>query len=252
MKISIITPSLNQGEFIEKTIKSILSQDYPFLEYIIIDGGSTDNTHDILRKYNGKIKWISEKDSGPPEAINKGLRMASGDIIGLMNGDDIYEPDCLKAVSGFFNKFPDCQWLTGDYFIIDENDNKIQSFVVLYKRLLRLYPSFDMLCFANFIVYPGTFFRKKIVSETGFFDESLFYANDYDYWLRIIQKYPLYVINKPLSSFRIHKKSIGGHLYEKQFREAFEVVKKYNKNRLLLLMHKLHAGIANMVYHLIK
>ena len=104
LKLSIITPSFNQGVFIKETIDSILSQGYAQLEYIVVDGGSTDNTVEILKSYGDKIKWVSEKDNGQADAINKGLKMATGDIVAFINSDDYYLPNALHAVNDFFSE----------------------------------------------------------------------------------------------------------------------------------------------------
>jgi len=132
-KISIITPSFNQGKFIKKTIDSVLSQNYPDLEYVVIDGGSTDNTVKILKSYGNKIKWISEKDKGQADAINKGLKIINGEIIAFINSDDYYLPDTFKKIVDFFKQNITCNVVTGDYLIINENGKPIQSFVGFYK-----------------------------------------------------------------------------------------------------------------------
>ena len=121
MKISIITPSYNQAQFIERTILSVLNQDYKDIEYIIMDGGSTDGTVEILKKYSDHIIWKSEKDNGQSDAINKGLKMATGDIVAYLNSDDTYQPGAFKEVATFFEKNPDKKWVYGKCLIINEN-----------------------------------------------------------------------------------------------------------------------------------
>ena len=112
-RISVVTPSYNQGNFVEETIQSVLDQGYPNLEYIVMDGGSTDGTLDILRKYEKRLVWKSERDRGQSDALNKGFRMASGDIFSFINSDDVYEPGALHKVGRFFVDHPQASWLTG-------------------------------------------------------------------------------------------------------------------------------------------
>lgn len=252
MKISIITPSFNQGQFIEETIKSVLHQNYPDLEYIVIDGGSTDNTIGILKKYRNKIRWISEKDEGQTDAINKGIRMATGDIIAYINSDDYYSEGALENVARFFTNTPGAKWVTGDYFIINEKGKKIQSYIRSYKKLLRRLPFYPMLSFANFIAQPSTFLKKEVINRVGLFNKSLHYAMDYEYWLRVLRNYPLCVLNEPLSSFRIHKLSKGGSQFKKQLEEEYRVIKKFNKNIILLWFHYIHNKIVECFYNVIK
>lgn len=251
-KITIITPSFNQGKFIEQTINSVLGQEYPNLEYIVIDGGSTDNTVSILKKYGKKIKWVSEKDKGQSDAINKGLKMATGDIVAWLNSDDYYLPGTLKRVAGYFASHPQAMWLSGDYQVIDEKGKDIHGFVVSYKRFLRRFSSFGMLSFANYIIQPSTFWRKEAMEEVGLINEGYRYCMDYDFWLRLMKKYPLHNIPDPLSAFRIHGESKGGSQYKKQFKEELDVTRANNPLRILNLLHKFHNILIKFAYDYIK
>jgi glycosyltransferase involved in cell wall biosynthesis len=255
-KISIITPSFNQASFIEETIQSVLNQNYPNLEYIIKDAGSTDGTLDIVKKYTKKypktVKLITKKDNGQSDGINQGIRESTGDIIGYLNSDDVYFPNTLEIVAKRFLKNGSTKWVTGDYVIIDDKGNKIQSFVAFYKGFFRKKPSFLTLSLLNFIVQPSTFWRRSLIKEFGFFDRSLHYCMDYDFWLRIIKKYKPDVVNEKLSLFRIHKKSKGGSQYRKQFVEEHDVLKRYTSDFLLILLHKIHSKAIIFVYSLIK
>lgn len=251
-KISIITPSLNQGKFIEQTIKSVLSQKYPNLEYIIVDGGSTDSTLRILRKYSKQIKWTSEKDKGQADAINKGMRMAKGDIIAYINSDDYYLPNTFSAVADFFNRNKDAKWLTGDYIIVDEKGKKIQPSVTLYKKLLRFLGGKNILSIVNYIAQPSTFWKRSVVSDVGFFNDSLKYVFDYDYWMRIIRQYPLFRVTSHLSAFRIHSQAKGSLSFDKQFDEELKVLRTNTKNKLLIGLHLIHNSLIVQTYKLIK
>lgn len=133
-KITIITPSLNQAFFIEETIQSVFSQGYPYLEYLVIDGGSTDGTIDILKKYEGRLSWISGPDSGQTNAINKGLRLATGEVVAFLNSDDLYEPGALLTVGEFFASRPEAVWLTGMCINIDQSGKEIRQRTRLYKN----------------------------------------------------------------------------------------------------------------------
>jgi len=251
-RISIITPSFNQGRFIKQTIDSILNQNYPNLEYWVVDGGSTDDTVDILKSYGKKINWVSEKDKGQTDAINKGLKRITGDIVAYLNSDDMYLPNTLHTVAEYFMNHADAQWLTGDYFIIDADGKKIQSYVAAYKTMLRRNPTFARLCIANFINQPSTFWSRTLIDEIGFLDEHLRYVMDFDYWMRIIQKYPLHVLPRHLSFFRIHDESKGGSQYGHQFAEEHETVKRYTGNGMLRFFHLIHASLIILAYKFIK
>lgn len=176
--ISIVTPSYNQGKFIERTIHSVINQRIHGVEYIVADGGSTDETLTVLKKYDQDIRWLSEKDNGQAHAVNKGFKMASGEIIGWLNSDDVYYPGCLKKVLNYFAEHPDVDVIYGRSYQIDENGDVIE-----------LYPTeswdIDRLKLHCFISQPATFIRRRVLKHHGLLDESLNFCMDYEYWLRL-------------------------------------------------------------------
>lgn len=251
-KFSIIIPSYNQGQFIAQTIDSILSQSYKNVEILVIDGGSTDQTIDILKTYDDKIFWRSEKDRGQTHAINKGLALAKGEIIAYLNSDDYYLEGALEQVANVFESNEDILWLTGDYLIVDEKGNTIQSLIGTYKRIFRNQISFNMLSILNPINQPSTFLSKKLIDRVGVFNEDLRYTMDYEYWLRAIKLQNPVVVKENLSAFRIHTNSKGGSQYKKQFQEELIVAKKYQNNSALISLHVLHNQLIRFVYNVLK
>ncbi|HXK52461.1 glycosyltransferase [Candidatus Nomurabacteria bacterium] len=251
-KISIITPSYNQGRFIKETIESVLSQNYPNLEYIVVDGASTDSTLDILRGYGERILWVSEKDNGQTEAINKGIAKSTGDIVAYLNSDDLLLPGSLFLVAQIFLDNPKIMWLSGDGWIINANGKKIQLEIKLFKNMLRLFPVMTVLAIANYIIQPSTFWRRTLHDDIGFFNEDLNYVMDFDFWMRAIKKYPLKVVYKNLSSFRIHDSSKCGTAFEKVFREQQEIVYKHTSNFFIRKLSDLHYMLARFFYKLLK
>ncbi len=251
-KITIITPSFNQGKFIRETIESVLSQNYPNLEYWVIDGGSTDDTCAILKSFGKKIKWISEKDRGQTDALNKGLKRSTGEIIAYLNSDDVYLPNTLFTVAEYFMAHQNAQWLTGDYFIIDTVGKKIQSYVATYKTVFREHLTLPLLLILNPIIQPSTFWRKSVQDKIGFFDTKLRYCMDYDFWLRAMKYSKPHVLKQHFSLFRIHGSSKGGAEYAKQFIEEYDVASMHTSNLFYLLLHKIHATSIVAAYTLIK
>ncbi|MBN1186142.1 MAG: glycosyltransferase [Bacteroidales bacterium] len=195
-KISILTPSYNQSDYIEQNILSVLNQHYPSFEHIIIDGGSTDNTLTILKTYP-HLKWISEKDDGQADALNKGLSMAEGDIIGWINSDDYYEDNIFSEVAtNFENK--DVQWVIGNITCLysgTKESIKIKSPNVTYENLIKN---------PDIVKQPATFFRKSALEIVGGWNHELYMIMDYDLWLRISRLSNPLMINKNWAYYRIH------------------------------------------------
>jgi glycosyltransferase involved in cell wall biosynthesis len=248
-EISIITPSFNQGQYIEKTIWSVLDQGYPNLEYIIIDGGSTDGTLDILKKYEGIIQWRSEPDNGQANAINKGLRQSSGQVIAYLNSDDLLLPGTLHAAGQFFNAHPQAAWLSGYCQNIDENEQPIRQFIRFYKNFWLRIGSYKALLILNYIAQPATFWRRSVMEDAGYLDESLHYTMDYDYWLRIGRKNKLHTLKQDLARFRLHAASKSGATTHKQFDEELLVAGRYAKGTEMFF-HKAHRDIAVLAYRI--
>ena len=248
LRISIITPSYNQAVFIEQTISSVLSQSYPNLEYVIIDGGSTDGTVEILKQYDERIAWVSERDRGQSDALNKGMKQATGNIVGFINSDDLLAPQSLWRVSDYFRKHPDAYWVSGKCRNIDENGIEIRKSVTLYKNAWMLTRSYTALMITNYLSQPATFWRREIMDEVGFFDESLHYSMEYDLWLRIGQKYRLYTIDDYLASFRIHSASKAGSSANAPFDADLEILKRYAKGPLLWRLHAFHNALIVFFY----
>lgn len=250
--ISVITPSFNQGPFIRQTIESVLSQQYPHLEYIVIDAVSTDETPTILAEYTDRLRLVAEEDSGQTDALNKGLRLATGDVVCWLNSDDYFLPDTLLRVGEFFARNPRVLWLTGDCLIVDEKGLTIQQPIRHYKRLLRQLPAGLFLGMTNAICQPATFWRRSAHEQLGYLDESLRYTMDYDWWLRLNRIQPPAVLRQPLTAFRIHKESKGGSEFERQFGEDYAVLTRHISTRHIRLAHQLHNQLIMGAYRMLK
>jgi glycosyltransferase involved in cell wall biosynthesis len=235
MKISIITTNYNTEKYLEQTIKNILNQKGDFeLEYIITDGASTDGSLDIIKKYKDRIKYISEKDKGQTDGINKGLRMATGDIVAFLNADDLYTEGVLDKVTSYFKENPECKWLTGYCRIIDEDNKEISKYVTLYKNWKLNRFSFNQLLIEDCISQPSTFWRRELLDELGYLDETLHYAMDHEYWCRIGSIYPLHLIKEYLAEFRFTSDTKTGSSIDKTLAESKLVAERYTNSKWIL------------------
>ena len=246
--ISIITPSFNQGAFIERTIQSVLNQGYPDLQYIVMDGGSTDETVGILKAYGDRLTWVSEPDHGQGHAINKGLRRATGDIVAYLNSDDELEPGALRRIGAYFKSHRDAEWVTGKCRIIDPQGRETRRSITAYKNAWMRTKSYQVLLVLNYISQPATFWRRSMLESIGYFDESLHYTLDYDYWLRIGGRHRLHVLDGYIARFRVHPDSKGGTSAQKQFDSELAVAKHYTQSGAMLHLHRLHAQLILAIY----
>ena len=248
LKISIITPSYNQGEYIKDTVESILSQSYKNIEHIVFDGCSTDKTIEVLKKYK-HLDWVSEKDKGQTDAINKGFKKAKGDILCYLNSDDMLLPDSLGFVADYFSKNKGIDLIYGNCIFTDTDLNVIKtrgSEDFNLRRLLYLGYSY--------IQQPSTFFRRSVFEDIGPLDEELDYVMDYDYWIRAAKSGKvLKYIDRDLSKMRIHTGAKTFADNKKMFLEAFAVSKKYGGGKIpRYYFHYLFWYILNTVPGLFK
>ncbi len=229
MKISIVTPSFNQRDFLRQTLDSILRQRGEFeIESIVMDGGSTDGTVEYLKAIDDpRLTWRSEKDRGQSDALNKGLAMASGEIVGWLNSDDLYVDGALAAVIDAFKAHPDKNWLVGRCDIVDENGREIRQRVTRYKNWALSRYTYRRLLRENCISQPAVFWRREFGRSAGAIDESLHHAMDYDLWLRMGRAGEPIILDRLLSHFRMYPTSKSGASVTDRFDEGVRVAERY-------------------------
>lgn len=230
--VTIITPCYNSAQFIEETIQSVLAQTYPHIEYIVMDGGSTDGTVAIAQRYADRLTIISEKDRGQTHAINKGWNMAKGDILAWLNADDTYFPDTVARAVAFLETHHDIDWIYGTGTSLDAHGNPMP-----FRHPVYTWDYNKLLTENCFIIQPTVFLRREVFIESGELDDSLHYSMDYEYWLRIGRKFTAQLVPEvkvAVKIFRSTKTRSGGY---KRMVEIEQMLRTYSAIDLPSGMH---------------
>jgi glycosyltransferase involved in cell wall biosynthesis len=222
MRISIVIPSYNQAQFLPLTLDSVLSQQYPDLEVLVVDDGSTDESLSVLKRYDGKIEYVSRRNGGQPNAINFGLGRATGQILAYLNSDDVYLPGALKCVVDHFRTNPESLVLYGEGWHLHEDGSIMERYYSepwSYPRLLDV-------CY---LCQPAVFWRREVSERFGLFDDLLHYAIDYDYWLRIGREVEFsYLEGTYLAGSRLHQEAKTLKRRVSNHHEILEVVMRHS------------------------
>lgn len=219
--VSIVTPCLNAARFISHTIESVLAQDYPNIEYLIMDGGSTDETLDVVKRYERRLRWHSGPDSGTADAINRGFQESNGSILAWLNADDTYLPGAVSAAVERFLLMPDAAVVYGEGVWIDENGDTLGRYPTRAPYSPDLFERECGLC------QPAAFIRRTAFEEAGPVDTTLQSAFDYDLWIRLSKQWPFVAIPTCLATSRMHEanKSLGNK--GQMFQESMAVLRKH-------------------------
>jgi glycosyltransferase involved in cell wall biosynthesis len=217
--VTVVTPCLNAARFVEQTIRSVLDQDYPRLEYLVMDGGSTDGTIDILRRYEHSLYWQSTPDRGTADAINRGFALGKGEILAFLNADDLYHPHAVSTAVRSLRDHPQAAGVYGDAWWIDEQGARIAPYPVRdFDRTL-----LERECF---ICQPASFFRRGAFESTGGLDPDFNLTFDYDFWLRLTRTFSIERIDAILADSRMHHANKTLSQRDRIFRETFQVLKR--------------------------
>jgi GT2 family glycosyltransferase len=225
--VSIVTPSLNQGRFIEAAIRSVQGQDYPRIEHLVIDGASRDQTLEILPRYSPPLRWISQPDPGQTYAINRGFRMASGDILSWLNADDLLLPGSVAAVVDVFRSDRDTMMVYGDGQFIDAGGQRLQPFRFTepfnLRRLIEVH---------DYILQPAAFVRREALEAVGYLDESFKWCMDWDLWIRVGRRFRVEYLPMPLAQVRLHSDTKTSRAGFRKLLEMHRIVRCHSRRRL--------------------
>lgn len=201
--VSVITPSYNQAPYLEATISSVLEQDYPHIEYIVMDGGSTDGSVDIIRRYQDRLAyWTSEPDNGQAHAINRGFGLATGHILAWLNSDDTYEPGAIKRVIETFKSYPAAELVYGEGWYVDEEGQRIQPCHFVRRSFQAIY-----IVNKNPILQPAAFWRRGLWNKVGPLDQNLHWVFDWEWFIRASRQTPFQYVPHFLANYRIHSEA---------------------------------------------
>src|SRR5438067_1298220 len=230
LKISIVTATLNRKDFLPRCIEAVAGQSHPYKEHLIIDGGSVDGTVELLKSYAEKyphIRWISEKDNGISSALNKGLAMATGDIIGVNGDDDCYLPGAFEIVAAEFERNPSSGVVSGNCNEI-RNDGAVALTIMAgctsRRHLIEYWKHWGQ---SSLLPAPSTFFRKEVVEVVGGFDEADRYAMDYHHWIKITEKFEVKIVDHVLAKFRCDEGTVSFSQGPQQLAEMHAISRKY-------------------------
>jgi len=255
MKVSIITPSYNQGDFIGRTMQSVLEQVSPefAIEYIIVDAVSKDTTDQVVKEWlptltaaGVQCRYISEPDHGQADAINKGWRLATGEIITYLNSDDYYQPQSLAAVVKCFQTQPALQWAYGGWNLVNRGG-------AVYTTIQPQSYSKAKLLYSNNVGQPSCFFRRELLAECGLLREQLHLAMDYDLWLRFAERYSAGIIQGVIGNMRYYSDAKSAALTRQQLAEMYKISSHYTRPfswRRLTQLFSYGAGLTVLILHI--
>lgn len=226
-RITIVTPSYNQGKYIEQTILSVLNQNYPNLEYIIMDGGSIDGSVAIIKKYEKFLSyWCSEKDEGQADAIHRGFKKGTGEILGWVNSDDLLMPGCLSSVAQYFLHHPHIDCVVGNAVGINEYSKMLGDPLGLPWVVFGRFETYNKLLYRGGMGFsqPASFWRRKPYFDIDGLDTSKQFALDYDLFLRLAKLKPFDYLNQTLACFRMHNSSKTANLQHIRKRESTQIL----------------------------
>ncbi|HYK77715.1 MAG TPA: glycosyltransferase family 2 protein [Daejeonella sp.] len=227
-KISIVTPSFNQGQYLEEAMLSVISQGYPNLEYIVIDGGSADNSVEIIKKYEQYLAyWVSEKDAGMYHAVQKGFERSNGEIMAWINSDDKYHQKSLFSLAALFEHYPNIHWLMGKNTFYTEDG---LTFVADWDKKNELWSKWRLYNFDGFIQQESVFWRRSLWEKAGaYIDPQWYLAADLELWARFFRYETLYSTNFILSGFRFRNENQKSKDYRQQYMEQAHAILKREK-----------------------
>lgn len=221
IRLAVVTPSFNQGAFLERAMRSVLDQGYPNLEYVVCDSCSADQSAEVLGRYSDRVRAMIERDRGQADAVNKGITATSGDVIGWLNSDDTYRPGALPTVAAYFNQYPDVDVMYGDANLIDADDQIVGRYYTEPWNAARL-PHRPFMC------QPAVFFRRRMVDRFGLLDPTLQYTLDYEYWLRLARGGARFVyLPFTLASARVHAETKTNTQGTRLFEELNDMLPRY-------------------------